>query len=159
MKTQDNIKLPDIPEEVPENLKMWAEGILETFRDLTTEFDYYDTGWINRSDWTNVHLGSTTTKDTDSDVTHNLNTNLSDLLVKVLISTDGTDGNSFLVYDGTSYEVGVSLYGATVFQVDTDSIKVQTGADGILYVLDAGGGAGLLDTEDWYYKIKVYKLI
>ena len=25
----------------------------------------YDTGWINRSDWTNVHLGSNTTKNVD----------------------------------------------------------------------------------------------
>jgi hypothetical protein len=117
----------------------------------------YDTGWINRSDWTNVHLGSNTTKNTDSNVTHNLNAPLSKLLVKVLISTDGTDANSFEVTFSTYVDSGSSSRGITVYQVDSNTIKVQTGTNGILYAQDDGSMAGI-DTEDWYYKIKVYYL-
>ncbi len=55
----------------------------------------YATGWINRSDWTNVHLGTDTTKDADSNLNHALSAPLSELIVKVFVSTDGTDANSF----------------------------------------------------------------
>lgn len=118
--------------------------------------NYYDTGWINRSDWTNVHLGTDTTKNVDSDVDHNLTVNISKLLVKVLISTDGTDANSFEVL--TNYASAASgTQGIQVNQVDTDSLIVQTGASGIL-TLQSDGTPLYLDTEDWYYKIVVIRL-
>jgi hypothetical protein len=115
----------------------------------------YDTGWINRSDWTNVHLGSNTTKNTDSNVTHNLNAPLSNLLVKVFASTDGTDANSLEV-KGEAYDDG-NTYGWTVFEIDSNSIKIQTGDHGLLYIQDNGVAWGIA-TEDWYYKVKVFYL-
>jgi len=119
----------------------------------------YDTGWINRSDWTNVHMGSNTTKNADSNVTHNLDTDLSRLIVKVLISTDGTDVNSFeintVVIDWAS--AGDRPIGITVFYIDANNIILQTGANGIGYINNSGN-AIIIDTEDWYYKIKVYRI-
>jgi hypothetical protein len=123
----------------------------------------YDTGWINRSDWTDVHMGSNTTKDVDSNVNHGFGCNLSELEVHVLVSTDGTDANSFEVTNSNSYDededsLGVfSFYnvGLTIYQIDVDNIQVQTGYDGLLYQT-GGAGPDLISTQDWYYKIVVY---
>ncbi len=117
----------------------------------------YDTGWINRSDWTNVHLGSDDTLNTDSNVTHNLNAPLSDIIVKVLISTDGTDANSFEV-QYIDHLPGASLqHGITILQVDSNNIIVQVATHGLVYS-DSSGTLIWIDTENWYYKIKVWKL-
>lgn len=115
----------------------------------------YDTGWINRSDWTNVHLGSTTTKNVDSNVAHNLGAGLDKLLVKILISTDGTDANSFEVgiQGGTSGNSGI-----TVFYVDDNTITVQTGSTGLTYHRNSDGNGVTIDVEDWYYKIVAIRL-
>ncbi len=114
----------------------------------------YDTGWINRSDWTNVHLGSSTTKNTDSNVTHNLNAPLCELLVKVFISTDGTDANSFEPRDADS---NAGSRGWTLYAVDNNTLKVQTGSAGIGFYDDSGNFT-TIDTDDWYYKVKVWYL-
>lgn len=134
-------------------VKKTPENLIHKIESLITK---YDTGWINRSDWTNVHMGSDTTKNADSNVAHSLNGNLSELIVKVLISTDGTDNNSFeinLVQTSNS-----EITGITFEQVDINNIIVQTGSGGIRY-MDSSGASSLLDTEDWYYKIVVYKIL
>ena len=115
----------------------------------------YDTGWISRSDWTNVHLGTDDTKNADSNVTHNLDSPLSDVLVKVLVSTDGTDEGAFETIS-ESYSAN-DVWGITLYAIDDNNIKVQTGSRGFLHIGDAGSILGV-DTEDWYYKIKVFKL-
>ena len=116
----------------------------------------YDTGWINRSDWTNVHLGSNTTLNTDSNVTHNLNAPLSNLLVKLFLSTDGTDANSFEVATNIgALSDGGSVHGVTVYQVDANNIKLQTATNGLIIVQDSGAYL-TVDTENWYYKIKAW---
>ena len=120
----------------------------------------YDTGWINRSDWTNVHLGSDTTLNTDSNVTHNLNAPLSNLLVRLFVSTDGTDANSFEIAN-TNYSdqtSGVVCWGITIFAVDNNNIKIQTGSQGLMYNIDATGAGSSIDTESYYYKVKVWYL-
>ncbi len=114
----------------------------------------YETAWINRSDWTNVHIGSDDTKNADSNVTHSLGVPLSDLLVRVLISTDGTDANSFEIHFGSST---TNSLGITVYQVDSNNIKVQTGLAGI-YQLNDSGSVVLIDTENWWYKIVVKRI-
>ena len=114
----------------------------------------YDTGWINRSDWTNVHMGTNTTLNTDSNVTHSLGVPLSDLLVRVLISTDGTDANSFEIQQATSTS---NSLGVMTYAVDNDNVLVQTGSIGVIRLTGAGVSDGIT-TDDWYYKIKVYKL-
>ena len=128
-------------------------------------FASYDTGWINRSDWTNVHMGSDDTKDNDSDVDHNLGVNQSDLGIQVLASTDGTDNNGFEInftyalFDQAVPGAVLTEAGITIFQVDADSVRIQTGADGLVFSTDASGAGQALDTEDWYYKIKVVRKI
>ena len=121
----------------------------------------YDTGWINRSDWTSVHLGSDRTKNADSNVAHNLGAPLSDLLVKVFISTDGTDANSFEVAPGlddhNSLSTGNICCGINVGQVDANNILIQTGTNGI-NIVNTDGTQLPIDTEDWYYKIKVWHI-
>ncbi|GAH64097.1 unnamed protein product, partial [marine sediment metagenome] len=193
---------------------------------VTTALPVFDTGWINRSDWTNVHLGDVrleydnrdgifevgeiiteeisgntgiinsitatvlrlkevtgtgvfsdnreitgassgatadvdgTTKNVDNNVRHDLGAPLSDILVKVLISTDRTDDNSF---DVTGYQIGrptsgINSHGIRIDQVDTNNILIQTGDDGI-GVLTVAGVFGRVNIENWYYKVKVYKLV
>ena len=116
----------------------------------------YDTGWVSCSDWTNQHLGDSV----GGNVEHNLNANLSNLIIKVLISTNGTDNNSFELVDASFSFAGVGsneYWGIIIYQVDSNTIKVQTGKEGIIYLDDAGSFV-VLDTESYYYKIKIYKL-
>lgn len=112
----------------------------------------YSTAWINRSDWTNVHMGSNAALNTDSNVTHNLDVPLSELDVKVILSEDGTDATSFeiLTVMHTNTNIGLTLY-----DVDDNNIRVQTGFSGISRINDATGNTTIIDTEDWYYKITV----
>jgi len=120
----------------------------------------YDTGWINCSDWSNRHLGSNTTLNMDSNVTHPFNAPLPNLLVKLFYSTDGTDANSREIVLAEDYVnvTGVNYYfGAVPFAVDNNNIKIQTGANGI-GTLDDSGVLITIDTENAYYKAKVYFL-
>ena len=118
----------------------------------------YDTGWINRSDWTNVHLGSNTTLNTDSNVTHSLNAPLANLLVKLFISTDGTDANSYEIPLTVEFlAAGNAAYGCIAFAVDNNNLLLQTGSVGILD-LNTSGVATVIDTENYYYKVKVWYL-
>ncbi len=105
----------------------------------------YTTGYVNISDWSNVELT----------VTHGLGKNLSDLIVKFFISTDGTEANSFEV--GYGHNGASNGIGFTTFNINTSSFKLQTGSNGILYV-DDDGVVQLIDSENWYYKFVVYYL-
>ncbi len=91
----------------------------------------YDTGWINRSDYTNVHIGSDKTLNVDSNVAHGLDAPLSELIVKVLVSTDGTDNNSWHIEGMVYNSVGNVSYGYTIYQVDLNNILIQTGINGL----------------------------
>jgi len=103
----------------------------------------YSTGWVANSDWTNAEFT----------INHALTDNLSDLIVKFYISTDGTEANAFEIHD-----TGVNgNYGYTLYQIDTANVMIQTGALGLVYI-DGSGVAQVIDTESWYYKGKVYKL-
>lgn len=105
----------------------------------------YSTDWVSNSDWTNKEIS----------VTHNLNENLSDLIVKFFISTDGTEANAFEVPSAS--EATTAHLGYTIFASDTNNIKIQTGVNGILQIDDAQGYGQIIDTESYYYKVVVYK--
>jgi hypothetical protein len=110
--------------------------------------------WLPRSDWTNVHLGSSTTKNADSDVAHNLNAPLKDLYVELVISStdgDNADANSFKATE----MIDDTHRGYEILQVDNNNIKIQTGSGGMTYLSDAGSMT-VLDNEDWFYKPKVW---
>jgi len=112
-----------------------------------------DSGWISRSDWTNAHLGSDTTKNVDSNMNHHMVQPLINLLVKVSISPDGTDNNSMEVLNTGKHPRG----GYTLYQVNLGNIRIQTNDNGIPITAD-DGSVTFIDTEDWYYRIKVYRL-
>jgi len=123
-----------------------------------TALDYYETPWINRSDFSGVHMGSDTTLNVDSNLNHALSAPLRDLMVQVFLSTDGTDANSFEVYRQGLNEGGASIIGITIYEIDSNNIKIQTGSSGLgRYILD-DSTSELIDSEEWYYKIKVYKM-
>jgi len=106
----------------------------------------YSTGWVANSDWTNKEFT----------VTHNFGTNLSDLIVKFFISTDGTEANGTQVDFSTNYESGTQ--GINPMAINNNSFKIQTGDIGFNVTTD-DGTRKLIDTESYYYKVKVYKLV
>lgn len=132
-----------------------GNGNLSFFGLSAIGLTYYETGWINRSDWSNVHLGSNTTKNVDSNVNHNLNTPLTSLLVKLFISETGLDSDAFEVSikDGADF----ANLGVSYFAIDNNNITVQTATGGIAYVNELGIQS-VMDTVNWYYKIVVYKM-
>ena len=118
------------------------------------EMKYYSTGWVNCNDWTNQHLGTTV----GGNVVHNLNTNLSDLIIRLFISSDGTENNAIEVVNTTGGSSSASEMRGTVYtQVDSNNFIIQTGDDGIRHI-QADGTPLAIDTENWYYKVKVYKV-
>lgn len=113
----------------------------------------YSTGWVSCNDWTNQHLGDTV----GGDVTHSLNTHLSGLLVKVFISTDGTDATSYELLPLDTSRAGSYDTGLMIYEVDANNVKIQTGVNGI-NILDENGNQATIDTEAYYYQVVVYKL-
>ena len=121
---------------------------------------YFDSGWIPRSDWTNVHLGNGAAKNVDSNLTHGLNIPSPYLHVQLLLSGDGTDAQTQSVL-WLAKDLATSVNestGVIVDQVDSDTLRVQTGAAGIP-VMDASGVASIVDTEDWFYRLIVTEQI
>jgi hypothetical protein len=115
----------------------------------------YETGWINRSDWTNVHLGSDTTKDTDSNIIHNLNKDITRLNVKVFISETGSFSDCFKMPTGAAqWDTVTEDRGTTIYQVDKNTLTLQTALNGIVWT-KSDGTSDLLRAQDWYYKIYV----
>ena len=96
-----------------------------------------------------------------NDVAHNLNAPLSDLLVKIFISTDRTDNNSLEVAlgldDHNALGTGNIAAGIGIVQVDNNNLVVRTGTNGI-NIVTANGTQRPIDNESWYYKIKVWRL-
>ena len=137
-------------------------GELESLQPKQGEWYKYATEWLLNemggagvADWTNVHLGNDPTDPTDN-LTHGLNAPQSDLLVKVLISTDGTDVTSFEVVGWGGYD-GANHLGIQKVYIDNNNVLIQTGANGFEYINESGNRV-IVDIENWYYKIKVWKL-
>ena len=111
----------------------------------------YDTGWINCADWTDQHLGSVL----GGNVEHNLDAVLDQLIIRVYVSVDVLGAGSFEVGFGSID--GIADYGFTIYYIDNNTIKVQTGANGLIYYSDNGTGT-VIDTENWFYKIVLFKI-
>ncbi len=122
----------------------------------------FDSGWLLNemggsgvANWSNVHLGDDPTDPTDN-VTHGQNKPLSELIHKLLISTDGTDNNSFSLELMNYTSAGTNIgFGANIDQIDLNNIKIQTGKNGLTFYNDSGV-ITVIDIEDWYYKNKVW---
>ncbi|MCL5018493.1 MAG: hypothetical protein M1416_01860 [Candidatus Pacearchaeota archaeon] len=114
----------------------------------------YDTGWKNTSDWTNANLGTTF----GGNVTHSLNAPLSELLINLYLSTDGTDANSFMPFDSDQDSGTGHTNGYTAFAHNNSEFAIHTGISGISFK-SLTGNYDLADTEAWYYKVVVSKII
>jgi len=122
---------------------------------VTEKLDFYDTGWIACAVWTDQQLGTVL----GGSVIHNLNANLSDLMVKVIISSDGTDDAGMEIGTVDILRTDeVKDTGLTYYQTDSNTITIYTGQHGIEYINPSGVRA-LVATQSWYYKIKVYKMV
>jgi hypothetical protein len=111
----------------------------------------YDTGWINNSDWTSKTFT----------ITHNLNTNLAYLNIRFLISTDGTDNNSFEVATTVTLQddqFNTDYLGLGLQQSSVNEVTFTTPSEGI-YVVNSSNTTTKIDTENWYYKVIAYKFI
>jgi len=129
-------------------LKIKAESGAWRVQDFQID---YQTGWINRSDWTNVHLGSNTALNVDSNFTHNFDVEMGSIETYIFISSTAS-------FDSTTYLLSIFVEatvnsGMQVYYIDTNNIKFQTGSIGIYLLDDSGASSNILDTENWYYKI------
>lgn len=106
----------------------------------------YSTGWVLNSDWTFSELT----------ITHNLNTPISDLIIKMFLSSDGTEANAIDLMP-VGWNVGLTSgdYGTTIYAIDSNSFKVQVAAKGIPYIADSGYQTFVTDGT-YYYKVVVY---
>lgn len=97
-----------------------------------------------------------TAKNQDQNVCHELGLNLNQIRVEVYFSTDGTENNSrsFIYY---SYYTA-SAVGIVPYQTDINNIKLQTGDAGVA-TLDDNGNTVAIDTEDYYYRTKIERII
>ena len=124
----------------------------ERFDVLFASAPSYDTGWVNNNDWTSQALGTTV----GGNVTHNLGKDLTELDVKVVISSDGTDDNSYEIasinLDRTTG--GTNYMGYGIAQTDTNNVVIWTLPQGIEIVNEEGSRV-IVDTENWYYKVVV----
>ena len=112
---------------------------------IVNHLDIYKTAWTANSDWTNADLPAT----------HNLDQNLSDLIVKFYISSDAAGANAFIAASSGSYDSGTAVSKNLKIQhISDDQINIQTAVDGILTLNDSGV-VFTVDTESWYYKIVV----
>jgi len=117
----------------------------------------YETQRINRSDWTNVIPGSVTTLNTDSNITHNLGVNIKKLNHDFLISETDSDNGLFSLFGGWALISGTGNRGYNYYNVDDNNILCQTGQEGV-YIIQTPGGIGLsIDTENWYYKHRIFR--
>ena len=121
----------------------------------------YDTGWVENlinsgsPDWTGVQLSSSGTGSTS--VNHGLNCGLDQIIIKLLVSTDGTDANSFELSVGDQRLSGTNTYGTTAHYVDANNIIIQTATNGIVFT-NLTGARVFLDTDAYYYRIIVIRL-
>jgi len=109
----------------------------------------YDTGWVNRTDWTDKQIT----------IAHNLGFNISDLDIQIVFSSDGTDGNA--VKEGIFGRVYASAtpinqhLGVSYFEINTNSLTLQTAVDGVRFIGAAGNEIVLGSSTSYYYRIIV----
>jgi hypothetical protein len=113
-------------------------------------------GWINRTSWTGGNPGSNTTLNADSNINHNLNAPISKLKITAYISVTGSESDA-KVYTYSGGEDGGSFLGLQFFPVDNNNNLWQTATSGMTEFL-SGGGRQTINTENWYYKVVVFRV-
>jgi len=108
----------------------------------------YDSGFSEITNWLNR-------RDT---YTHNLNDNLSSLLVKIFLSSDGTEANAIEVTNITFSSSALNTeYNFQIEYNDANSIIIATGANGARYYDSSGDSVTLGSSQSYYLKVVIYK--
>jgi hypothetical protein len=120
----------------------------------------FRSGWIPNSTWTDRHLGVGAAKNVDGNVLHGLNLGLAYLFVRLLISTNGLNATASELYQGShdTSTAATVMYGWHVSQVDSNTVLIQTGAQGVLSMSTAGA-ITVVNTQDWWYRIVIAEQI
>ena len=103
-----------------------------------------------------VDEGAGSNKNQDTNILHNLGVDIYGLeIVKFMFSPDKTEANTYMKSSSSGY----ANDGSTVYGVDSDNVKFQTGSNNVGgYFNDSGTGVGI-DTEDWYYRMIIEVII
>ena len=104
----------------------------------------WDSGWVANSNWNNEQLPAI----------HNLGAKLPNLRFDIFLSETGSDDDAFLI---DSFNEGSSDTNFTYYGVDETQFVIQTGSDGLKRAVLGTGVREVIDTQSWYYKVKVYK--
>jgi len=113
----------------------------ETIAETTTALKY-DTGYISNSSWVNQLFS----------VSHGLNAELSEVIWKFIVSTDGTDAGII-----SSHDYSMDTRGLTAYPLTANSFEIQTGNAGLLYLAKGTGNSTAITAQSWWYRIIVYK--
>jgi len=95
---------------------------------------------------------STSTKNLDTDILYNWSTNIKNIRFEFRISSDGSENNAKTLSQGTVTPGG---NGIVVFQIDANTAKGQTGSNAAGTTCNDSGVANNIDTDDWYFNIRV----
>lgn len=109
----------------------------------------YSSGFVAQTGWLNF----------TTNVTHGLDANMTEGLdYKFFMSEDGTEATAWEFGDfsriRTTSTSANSTEGHIWYTVDSDTIQLKVGIDGMMRIL-ASGGAQLVDTESYYWKVTV----
>ncbi len=99
-----------------------------------------------------------TNKNIDTNMNHLLDTGLNTLSVRLFISTDGAEDNSYEISGMTTDFVANHAWGLQKYAVDSNTIKLQTGEVGMQFILD-DGKIGALQANDVYYEVIISKRV
>jgi len=109
----------------------------------------WDSGWISKTGFTSLSLS----------ILHQLGANLSELNVRLLLSSDGTDDTSFEVQPiSIDSSTGANRYwGHEFHQVSQNELLLRTAVGGLVYLDGVATAPIIIDTETFYYKVVVEK--
>lgn len=133
-----------------------ASGILYVY-DYSSGFTFWTNNrQLTTSDGTtcDVNEVSGTSKNIDYNLYHGFDVNIIDISSELFVSTDATWNNAFRSTNGVAVGTGGQALGRNAYQVDTNSLKMQVGGDGIEYILDSLGSLGNLAAQDWYKNLR-----
>lgn len=99
---------------------------------------------------------SGSSKNVDYALYHGFNMSLKNYILSLTHSTDGTDTNSRNMEVGLQNTSAAAEYGIQLYQIDTNSFKIQTGANGMAYLDDSGNSQSLVSNDEYIYKKIVF---
>ena len=104
----------------------------------------FDSDWIAMPNITNAEYT----------INHGLKNNLAELDVQILLSKTGSESDSF---EAISESSASDNWGYNLWNIDTDNIKLQTGAAGVPYLRDSDGVFSSFGLTGYYKAIVTQK--